>query len=1023
MTVKETRFLSFRITPFFVALTFFLFNSCQEREFTNPFDPQVPKTLSITVLPATAGKVNVSPGGTSFKTDQVVTLIPEASQHWVFKNWEGDATGTANPLSVVMNKNKSVVAVFIRRNYPLTLTIEGEGTVGEKVVFSPSNREYPHSTIVELTPIPKQGWLFDSWSGDLSGKNVPQNITIDNPKTVRVKFVQQQISNLACASALNSGNLVATLPANGVSSAIPYTTVAGGSYVGQSVTSTGVTGLTATLLPGNFSPGSGNLTFTIAGTPSGVGTASFAISIGGQTCTFSRVVNPLGTIAGLNCGGAATNGSLFSGAAAVNVSSVVPYTGGNGSAYLGQSINSAGVTGLTATLAPGNFVSGNGTLTYTITGTPSTTGNATFALSIGGQTCSLTRVVTTLTGTISNLNCGLASASGVLNANQAATGVAGAIPYSGGNGGVHQGQSISSSGVSGLTLSLNPGTFATGNGTLEYGISGTPVGSGTASFALNIGGQTCTLTRVVNQPAGSISALNCSSVSNIGTLTQQTAATGVSSIFVYSGGNGGPYGAQTIASTGVSGLIATLTPGNFAVGSGAITYSITGTPNAAGVATFELSLGGQTCSLTRVVTTLTGSISNLNCGSASASGVLYANQAATGVAGAIPYTGGNGGIHQGQDVSSSGVSGLTLTINSGAFATGNGTLEYSISGTPVGSGTASFALNIGGQTCTLTRVVNQLVVAGIISNLACSSATITGALTQGTAAAGVSFSVPYSGGNGGTHSGQSVNSTGVQGLVATLSAGSFSGSTGSLTYTINGTPLASGTASFALNIGGRTCTLTRTVEPSATSSFPNNTVFCGGIQTAIVPVSSPSTGRTWMDRNLGASKVATSSTDTGSFGDLYQWGRRADGHQCKNSSISLALSSSDTPSNSNFIVAPNGLSDWRSPQNSTLWQGVSGTNNPCPTGYRLPTQSELNAELQSWTNKNSSGAFASPLKLPSSGFRWYDDGTLGPTSFAFYWTSQVSGNYSIPLIFNSSSAGITSAWERANGFSVRCIKD
>jgi len=920
LTFKRHLAASFstRLTLFFVGLAVFFLHSCQEREFTNPFDPQVPKTLSTSVLPAGAGKVNVSPGGTSFATDQVVTLIPEPSQHWVFKNWQGDASGSTVPLSLTMSSNKSVVAIFERRNYPLTITVEGEGTVVEKIVFTPSNREYPHSTIVELTPIPKQGWLFDSWSGDLSGKNVPQNITIDNPKTVRVKFVQQQISNLACASALNTGNLVATLPANGVSSAIPYTTVAGGSYVGQSVTSTGVTGLTATLAAGSFSPGSGNLTFTIAGTPSGVGTASFAISIGGQTCTFTRVVNPLGTIAGLNCGAATNNGTLIVGAAASNVNSVIPYTGGNGSAYVGQSINSAGVTGLTATLAPGNFVSGNGTLTYTITGTPSATGNATFALSIGGQTCSLTRVVTTLTGSITELNCGAASSTGVLNANQPASGVSGSIPYAGGNGGVHSGLSVGGSGVSGLTLTINPGSFANGNGTLEYSISGTPFGTGNVSFALIIGGRACTLTRVVNQIAGSISALNCSSAVNSGTLVAGVSASGVGSSVSYSGGNGGLYAGQVVGSTGVTGL--------------------------------------------------------------------------------------------------------TASLAGGTFGNGNGTLEFTITGTPSGNGTASFALNVGGRSCTLTRVVNQA--SGSIGQLNCSSATNTGTLTQGTAASGASFSVPYSGGNGGSHSGQSVSSSGVGGLTATLVAGAFTNSTGSLTYTITGTPTGSGLATFNLNIGGKTCSFSRDVLASATSGYPANTVLCGGVQAAIVPVINPATGRTWMDRNLGASRLATQSNDPQSYGDLYQWGRRADGHQCRNSATSTVLSSSDTPNNTNFILGSSVTDDWRNPQNPNLWQGVSGTNNPCPSGYRLPTASELSAEVQSWgAAKNSSGAFSSPLKLTTAGARLASDGYLW-SAIGSYWTSTVEGNGSITLdIYDNSAATNFYKTDRADGSSVRCIRN
>ena len=58
---------------------------------------------------------------------------------------------------------------------------------------------------------------------------------------------------------------------------------------------------------------------------------------------------------------------------------------------------------------------------------------------------------------------------------------------------------------------------------------------------------------------------------------------------------------------------------------------------------------------------------------------------------------------------------------------------------------------------------------------------------------------------------------------------------------------------------------------------------CLNNPTVVVDVLNPFTGKTWMDRNLGASQVATSSTDVLAYGDSYRWGRFSDGHQCRRS--------------------------------------------------------------------------------------------------------------------------------------------
>ena len=175
-----------------------------------------------------------------------------------------------------------------------------------------------------------------------------------------------------------------------------------------------------------------------------------------------------------------------------------------------------------------------------------------------------------------------------------------------------------------------------------------------------------------------------------------------------------------------------------------------------------------------------------------------------------------------------------------------------------------------------------------------------------------------------------------------------------------------------------------------------------------------------MDRNLGATQAATSSTDVDAYGDLYQWGRFSDGHQCRTSATNSTLSSTDQPAHGDFII---GAIDWRSPQNDNLWQGVNGINNPCPSGYRIPTDTELDAERLSWSANTSAGALASPLKLPMAGYRDDSNGSLNLVgAFGLYWSSTVSGASARYLYFSSSSASM-SDFNRANGYSVRCLKD
>lgn len=320
---------------------------------------------------------------------------------------------------------------------------------------------------------------------------------------------------------------------------------------------------------------------------------------------------------------------------------------------------------------------------------------------------------------------------------------------------------------------------------------------------------------------------------------------------------------------------------------------------------------------------------------------------------------------------------------------------------------------------------------GLVTSLDCSNLVNLGTLTNGQLAMGVRSILSYSGGNGGGYNELTVSSTGVNGLTARIAAGTLTSNVGTFTIEINGTPQSSGIASFLINIGGQTCSVIRSVSPTPPpSTFPSGTVNCNGVQTAVVEVTNPTTGRIWMDRNLGASRVALNASDSLAFGGLYQWGKPSDGHQCRNSSLTSVKSSSSTPNTASFYIGYS-WDDWLSPSNDNLWQGINGANNPCPSGFRLPTLSELNAESVSWAAMNSTGGFNSNVKWVVSGRR-NENGNL-VFSNSDYWTSNaipiinpgspIADRLAWSLSFSNNSTVLFESRARLMGCAVRCIKN
>ena len=166
----------------------------------------------------------------------------------------------------------------------------------------------------------------------------------------------------------------------------------------------------------------------------------------------------------------------------------------------------------------------------------------------------------------------------------------------------------------------------------------------------------------------------------------------------------------------------------------------------------------------------------------------------------------------------------------------------------------------------------------------------------------------------------------------------------------------------------------------------------------------PTTGtieQVWLDRNLGAWRVATASNDAQGYGDLYQWGRAMDGHQKRyqlnndpiegggsqggfaNGAWFNSNNATNNPTDTRFIIRvidPEG--DWVVDNNFDRW--ITGDNIPCPVGYTVPSLADFDEADDSFTTS----LIDSPLRLPSPGARNGIDGFDFAVGFrSLHWTN------------------------------------
>ena len=150
-------------------------------------------TLTVNVSPSGSGSVTVVPLKNNYVNPEQVTLTAQPGVDYAFIGWSGDASGSTNPLTITMNSNKSITAVFESTAppppediYTLTVTVSPSGS--GSVTVNPQKPKYAQNEQVTLTATPASGNTFLNWSGSASGSTNPLTVIMTGNKSITANF-------------------------------------------------------------------------------------------------------------------------------------------------------------------------------------------------------------------------------------------------------------------------------------------------------------------------------------------------------------------------------------------------------------------------------------------------------------------------------------------------------------------------------------------------------------------------------------------------------------------------------------------------------------------------------------------------------------------------------------------------------------------------------------------------------------------------------------------------------------------
>jgi hypothetical protein len=157
--------------------------------------------FDLTISAASGGTTTPPPATYPKDKNSLVTVRAVPGSSYQFDKWTGDASGSGNPITVKIDKNKSIRANFIKQ-FNLTISATSGGTT------TPPPGTYPKEpdSLVTVTAVPSSNHRFANWTGDASGSGNPITVKIDKNKSIRANFIRiKSVANLQVEKRVERG--------------------------------------------------------------------------------------------------------------------------------------------------------------------------------------------------------------------------------------------------------------------------------------------------------------------------------------------------------------------------------------------------------------------------------------------------------------------------------------------------------------------------------------------------------------------------------------------------------------------------------------------------------------------------------------------------------------------------------------------------------------------------------------------------------------------------------------------------